>query len=432
MGKHAIVIGGSMGGLLAARVLTDRFERVTLIDRDVFPAVGEQRRGVPQGVHTHGLLYSGRRVIEKLLPGVSQECMEAGAVNGDVLSTSRWYFEGGHLAKCESGLDGLLMSRPLLEGIVRRRVLALPNLTVKQECVVESIEIKDGRVTGVRAGGESIPADLVVDSSGRGSHSPQWLEAHGFPKPQEERVEVGIGYTTRLFRRSKADLGGDDAAVIPPTPEGCRGGVMLAQENLRWTVTLISYFKNYAPGDLDGFVAFAKTLPSSDIYDVIHKAEPIGDAHTARFPASVRRHYEKLDRFPEGYLVFGDAICSFNPIYGQGMSAAALQAEALEASVGLAAKEFFRRASKVIDGPWSIAVGADLRIPETVGRRSKGVDFVNWYLAKLHKAAHRDPVASRAFIRVANLVEPPPAVMHPKVAMRVLLGNLKSTSTASR
>src|SRR5262249_45680120 len=155
------------------------------------------------------------------------------------------------------------------------------------------------------------------------------------------------------------------------------------------------------------------------IYDVIRDAEPIGDAHSARFPASVRRRYEKLDRFPEGYLVFGDAICSFNPIYGQGMSAAALQAEALEASLAtgtVSAADFFRRAPKVVDSPWSIAVGADLKIPETVGPRSKGVDFINWYLGKLHKAAQRDPAASIAFLRVANLIEPPPSILHPKVA----------------
>ncbi len=428
MGKHAIVIGGSMGGLLAARVLSDRFDRVTIIDRDTFPAVGEQRRGVPQGVHTHGLLFSGRSVMERLLPGMGQECIDAGAVAGDVLAEGRWYFEGAPLFKCASGLEGLLISRPLLEGIVRRRVLSVRNIEAIQNCVVESIALENGRVTGIKTAAETIPADLVVDTSGRGSHTPAWLEAAGFPKPEEERVEVGIGYTTRLFRRSPDQLNGDAAVIIPPTPDGKRGAVMLAQEGSRWTVTLIAHFKNYAPPDLDGFIEWSRTLPSSDIYDVIRTSEPIGDAHTARFPASVRRRYEKLEKFPEGFLVFGDAICSFNPIYGQGMSAAALQAQALEASlaaVAVSARDFFRRAAKVVDGPWSIAVGGDLRIPETVGPRSKGVDFVNWYLSKLHKAAHRDPIAAIAFLRVANLVEPPPSVMHPRIALRVLMSNFR-------
>lgn len=428
--EHAILIGGSMAGLLAAKVLSDRYRHVTLIDRDTFPAVGQQRRGVPQGVHTHGLLCSGRRVMDRHFPGLSDELLAAGAVPGDVARDARWHFEGGCLSKCSSDLEGLLLSRPLLEGTIRQRVRNTPNLTVIEDCVVESLAATGDkcRITGVRTAKETIDADLVVDASGRASHSPAWLESLGYSKPQEERVEVGIGYTTRLFRRSLDQLDGDGAVIIPPTPEGKRGGVMLAQEGLRWTVTLISHFGNYAPLELDGFIEFAKTLPAQDIYDVIRNSEPIGEAHSARFPASVRRHYEKLDRFPEGYLVFGDAICSFNPIYGQGMSVAALESEALAQSLdtdSVSAKDFFRRASKVVDSPWSIAVGGDLRIPETKGPRSKGVDFVNWYLAKLHKAAHRDAVASLAFLKVANLVESPPSVMHPKIALRVLMSSLR-------
>jgi hypothetical protein len=204
---------------------------------------------------------------------------------------------------------------------------------------------------------------------------------------------------------------------------------MLAQEGLRWTVTLWAYFGNYAPLELEGFIEFAKTLPSRDVYNVIRRARPIGDAQSMRLPSSVRLRYEKLDRFPEGYLVIGDAICSFNPVYGQGMSVVALQATALEQSIAtgqLCARDFFSRAAKVLDSPWSIAVGADLRIPETVGPRTKGVQFVNWYLSKLHKAAHRDPAAAVAFLRVTNLVAAPPSMLHPKIALRVLIGNLRA------
>ncbi len=428
--RHAVVVGGSMAGLLAARVLSDRYERVTIVDRDTFPAIGEQRRCVPQGVHTHGLLFSGRQVLDRLFPGFSDEALAADAVPGDVLSDGRWHFEGRPLAKCVSGLAGLLLSRPLLEGIVRQRVLKLPNVAAQQNCTVESLTISGDkrRVTGIKAANETLPADIVVDASGRASHASDWLEQLGYPKPEEERVEVGIGYTTRLFRRSLEDLNGDGAVVIPATPGGKRGGVMLAQEGSRWTVTLIAYRRNYAPPELEGFIEFARTLPGSDIYDVVRKAEPIGEAHTARFSASLRRRYEKLSRFPEGFLVFGDAICSFNPIYGQGMSVAALQANALEASLAtgtVSARDFFSRAAKVVDSPWSIAVGGDLRIPETVGPRSKGVDFINWYLAKLHRVAHRDPAAAVAFMRVANLVAPPPSILHPRIALRVLMGSLR-------
>lgn len=419
-----------MAGLLAARVLSEFYERVTLIDRDTFPAPGQHRRGVPQSVHTHGLLYSGRRVLDRYFPGLAEKLFQAGAVRGDVLADSRWYFEDGYLSKTKSGMEAILISRPALEDAVRDRALKIPNLTVIENCVVEGLVASaDGRrVAGVRTSHETIDADLVVDASGRGSHSPAWLESIGYPKPQEVRVEVGIGYTTRLFRRSEQQLNGDGAAVIPPTPEGRRGGVMLAQEGWRWTVTLIAYFKDYAPVDLDGFIEFARTLPAPDIYETIRHSEPIGEASSARFPASVRRRYEALPRFPEGYLVFGDAICSFNPIYGQGMSVAALQAEALDQSLStgrVSARDFFSRAAKVVNTPWSVAVGSDLRIPETIGPRSKGGDFINWYIARLHRAAHRDPAASLAFLKVANLVAPPPSLMHPKIALRVARANLR-------
>src|ERR1700728_390602 len=429
--KHAIVIGGSMAGLLAGRVLADRYERVTVLDRDTFSEVGEHRRGVPQGVHTHALLCSGRQMMDRWLPGLSEDLLAAGAVRGDVLGSTRWYFGSGRLCQCTSGLEGLRLSRPLLEGIVRERVRKIRNLAIVENRVVETLVMSSDRlrVIGVRTPEETVYADLVLDASGRGSHSPAWLESNGYPKPIEERVEIAMGYTTRLFRRSPEDIGGDSAVLIPCTRDGKRGGVMLAQEGLRWSVTQFAYFGDYAPQQLDGFIEFAKTLPSQDIYEVIRRAEPIGDGNSARFPASTRHRYENIDRFPEGFLVCGDAVCSFNPSYGQGMSVAALQAAALEQSLAtdqISAHDFFSRAAAVIESPWRIAVGNDLRIPETVGPRSNAVNFINWYLSKLHKAAHRDPALSVAFLRVANLIDHPPSLMHPKIAMRVLMGNLRS------
>jgi 2-polyprenyl-6-methoxyphenol hydroxylase-like FAD-dependent oxidoreductase len=437
--KHAIVFGGSMGGLLAARVLSDHFERVSLVERDALPALAEQRRGVPQGRHTHGLLASGRNVLEKLFPGISEALLKAGAVTGDIVRDSRWFFEGACLSRPPSGLNGLLMTRPLLEAAVRERVLAHPKVVRRDELAVEELVVdrKSGRVTGVRASGEALLGDLVVDATGRGSRSPQWLEELGYKKPLEEVVQVGLGYTTRFFRRKPTDLNGDTAVVIPPTPKGKRGGVMLAQEGDRWTVTLIAHFGNYAPEDLDGFIAFASTLPAPYIHEVVSRNEPLGETASARFPASVWRRYELLQRFPAGYLVFGDAICSFNPIYGQGMSVAALQAVELERTLACSdgdsalAKTFFCRAAKVVEIPWSIAVGADLRIPETVGRRTTGVKLVNWYISKLHKAAHADPVAALAFHRVGNLLAPPPSIMRPRVAIRVLWENLRPSRNAA-
>jgi len=429
---HAVVIGGSMAGLLATRVLTDHYDRVTLVERDAFPATGENRRGVPQGRHTHGLLASGRQVLDRLFPGISEELISGGAVSGDIVGKGRWFNEGACHKQFASGLNGILMSRPFLEGTVRNRVFNLRKIQVRQNCTVEGLSASADnlRITGIRVEGEVLDADLVIDATGRGSHSPQWLEALGYQKPVEERVEIALGYTSRFFHRRPTDLNGDMAVIIPPTPHGKQGGVMLAQEGGRWTVTLVSHFGNYAPMELPGFIEFARHLPAPFIHEVIHQAEPLGDAVSARFPASVRRRYERLDRFPEGYLVCGDAISSFNPVYGQGMSVSALESEQLaetlaEESANLA-KRFFARAAKVVDIPWAIAVGNDLRMPEAVGPRNAGVKFINWYMAKLHQAAHHDEIPAMAFHKVANLLAAPPTVMRPHIAARVLLGNLRS------
>lgn len=429
---HAIIIGGSMAGLLCARALAEHCGQVTIVERDSFPGAVENRRGVPQGRHTHAILASGRNVIEEFFPGISSELIRDGGVAGDISQDARWFIGGGTLVRFKTGLEGLLVSRPFLETAVRGKVLAIPNVQVRENTVVDGLagNADQSRVTGVRIGPETFLADLVVDATGRGSHSPQWLESMSYPKAPEERVEVALAYTTRLFKRSGEELGGAGAVVIPPEPEGKRGGVMLAQEGGRWTVTLIGHFGQRSPEELDGFLEYARSLPASYIYDVIREAEPIGEPISARFPASLRRRYEKLQRFPEGYLVFGDAISSFNPIYGQGMSVSALEAAALAEVMSQGtrdlARRFFERAAKVVDIPWSIAVGNDLRMKETVGPRNAGVSFINWYMSKLHHAAHREPVAAMAFHNVGNLLAPPPSVMHPRVMWRVLMGNLRS------
>jgi 2-polyprenyl-6-methoxyphenol hydroxylase-like FAD-dependent oxidoreductase len=222
--------------------------------------------------------------------------------------------------------------------------------------------------------------------------------------------------------------------VIPPTPSGKRGGVMLVQEGKRWTVTLMSHFSAKPPEELSAFIEFAKSLPSRDIYDVISRAVPIGDAMCTSFPANIRRRYERVKRFPAGLIVIGDGICSFNPIYGQGMSVAALEAAELGRVLADGhedlSRRFFARAAKVVDNPWSIAVGSDLRLPEATGPRGPGVSFVNWYIEKLHRAAHHDPELSVAFLRVANLLAPPSSIMQPRIALRVLRGALRRASSA--
>jgi 2-polyprenyl-6-methoxyphenol hydroxylase-like FAD-dependent oxidoreductase len=436
LGRHAIVIGASMGGLLAARALADHYEKVTVLERDELPEAREPRKGVPQGRHAHGLLARGREVLDQLFPGLSEEMVAQGAVSGDLVDHVRWFNHGVYLLNVPSAMVGLLVSRPMLEDGVRRRLLQLPNVRLLEhgdalEPVFDRIE---SRVTGVRVrlprdlgGVETINTDLVVDASGRGSHSPAWLDALGYVKPREERVLVQIGYMTRLYRRRPEHLLGKQAIVMAGCQPGWRFGVILAQEDDRWIVTLGGYLGDRPPTDEAGYIEFARSLPKPEIFEVIKDAEPLTSLTPYQFTANLRRHYEELSRFPEGLLVFGDALCSFNPVYGQGMTVACTEALALRESLAAGphgiARRFFRAASKLIDIAWQMAVGSDLQHPAVVGKRTAQVRFINWYLAKLFQAAQHDAVLATRFLEVANLMKPPPSLMEPRIAVRVWKGS---------
>jgi hypothetical protein len=304
-----------------------------------------------------------------------------------------------------------------------------------ENCTVQGLLAGEDRaaVKGVRvrigAIEQVIDADLVVDASGRGSSSPAWLESFGFAKPEEERIEIGIGYTTRVYRRRPTDLEGKLAVVIAGSGPNWRNGVILYQAEDRWIVSVGGYFGDHAPDDDQLFAAYAGSLPTSEIYDIVAHAEPLGDFVRYRYPANLRRRYERLARFPTGYLVFGDALCSFNPVYGQGMTVAAQEAvllhECLTAGPADLAQRFFARAAAVVDTPWDIAVGNDLRHPKVEGARPAKVRFINWYIGKLHMAARHDAKLATAFLEVANLEAPPTRLLQPDIVMRVIRGNLR-------
>jgi 2-polyprenyl-6-methoxyphenol hydroxylase-like FAD-dependent oxidoreductase len=440
--NRAIVIGASMAGLLAARALADHFEQVILIERDILPAPSENRKGVPQGKHTHVLLERGRQIMESFLPGLTNELTQKGAACiEDVGKDIRWFQGSDFLQPGVSGISGIGVSRPTLEALARKLVLALPNVQAMQDCNVSGlVTTEEGsrngcRVTGVRLINRqngrdetSVNADLVVDASGRGSRSPAWLEQLGYERPEAEEIKIGVGYTTCFYHRKAEHLPGLKGTAIMATPPSKRMGIMLAQDGKRWVVTLGGYLGEHAPSDYPGFLEFARSLPAPDIYNVIKNAELLREPVAYTFPANLRRHYEKLDRFPEGYLVIGDALCSFNPIYGQGMTVAAMEAEALEDCLADAssqlAKRFYSKASQIIDISWNMAVGSDLNYPEIVGPRTPMLRFLNWYIGKLQLAAHNDAQLSVAFHRVTNMVAPPPSILHPRIAWQVLKGNL--------
>jgi 2-polyprenyl-6-methoxyphenol hydroxylase-like FAD-dependent oxidoreductase len=427
---HAIVMGASMAGLLATRTLADHYGQVTLVERDRMGDAPESRKGQPQTRHLHGLLAHGAKILAEYFPGILDDLAAGGAMVGDTAERMRWFVNGGYRARFHSDLIGATMSRPFLESHVRRRVRALPNLRVRDGVGADGLSTDDGgrRVTGITlANGETLAADLVIDATGRGSATTRWLPALGYEAPRETTVRVDVGYATRLFRRNPNAPGAWDWVFVTPiAPRERRLGGAFPIEGERWIVTVAGWFGDHGPTDEVGFLAFAKSLPAPDVYEIASTCEPLSDIATYKFPASLRRHYDRLTRFPEGFLVLGDAMASFNPVYGQGMTSAALQARELQAVLAtpnghdpLAAR-FFRRAAKVLDIPWQLAVGEDFRFPEAIGERPVGTNLVNRYVSRLHRATHRDPVVGRAFLEVMNLLEPPARLMKPSIVLRVL------------
>jgi 2-polyprenyl-6-methoxyphenol hydroxylase-like FAD-dependent oxidoreductase len=435
IGEHAVVIGASVAGLLAARALADAYERVTIVERDELPTVGEGRKAVPQGRHAHVMLASGLDAIEELLPGIADELLEGGARPCRSLREIRLVISGHLLSREAAGADVLLASRPLIEGHIRRRVVALENVTVRdRRDAAELLTSSDGRrVSGVLirprvAGGpdEACDADLTVAASGRSARVPALLEALGYRRPEEERLPIDLLYVSRRLRLPAGALPGDRLIGIGACP-GLPRGLMLIEQEDHWILTASGYgAEHHPPTDERGYLHFIASVAPPDVMAALRDAEPLSEIVTHGFPANQRRRYERLKRFPAGLLAVGDAISSFNPLYGQGMSVAALEAVALrrclERGDGQLGRRFFRAAGQIVGPAWEMAVGGDLALPEVDGDRPPMLRLTNSYVERLLHVAEQDPVVAAAFNDVADLLAPPQSIMRPRVLWRVLRG----------
>lgn len=431
----AIVIGGSMAGLLAARVLADYFTTVTVIERDEPGEQPEPRRGVPQGRHAHGLLLRGQDTICRLFRNVREELLGAGATPVNMGRDVKWFHFGVWKCRYHSALDFISASRPLIEWTIAQRVRRLPNVQMMHGWSVESVIYDGHSVSGVRMhrrddreAGQRLHADLVIDASGRGSQIPQQLGALGFERPTESSVRIDVGYSTCVFR-APATPRDWKALYVVAQPPAKRGALILPIEGNRWMCTVVGMHGDHPPTDLAGYLAFAKSLPVPDIHEALRNAEPLIEPVRYGFQAGLRRHYEKLNRFPSGLLVLGDALCSFNPIYGQGMSAASMYADALEAAlqervaVGWSLTDlwrtFFREAARAADRPWQLATGEDFRYAETTGARGRALRLLHWYTSKVHAAAGVAPQVTERFYEVMHLLKAPTALFTPAILWKL-------------
>lgn len=435
--EHAIVVGGGIAGLLAARVLADHAAQVTLLDRDRFTDDAEPRKGAPQGRHLHVFLRGGYEVATQLLPGLAPALDRAGAVTVDFARDAKLLSIYGWFPRYESGLTSLFCTRGLLEQVIRAELGNHPEISFQTGCEVTGLVAAPSGIGGVRyrTRGEhpsaetELPAQLVVDASGRESRLPQWLATLGFPQPDETIVDAGLGYATRMYQiPSDYPVDWRYLLVRNPIPE-TRGGVIAAIEGGRWLVTLGGFARDYPPHDDAGFIAFAKTLVAPEFAEAVQAAAPLGPAASFRSTVNRWRHLGRLPAWPSGLVALGDAVCTFNPVYGQGMSVATLGAmllgQVLGEGNGAVGHTFQRRLDRLLRDPWTMATGEDYRHPQTVGPpRARTALISNWYGDQVLQAAVHDRRVHRAFLEVVNMLRPPSALTHPSLAARVLRARL--------
>jgi 2-polyprenyl-6-methoxyphenol hydroxylase-like FAD-dependent oxidoreductase len=419
----AAVIGGSIAGLLAAQVLAAKYEQVVIFERDDLLATGH-RKGTPQAHHVHVLLAAGSRVIDRLCPGLFDEIAARGGRYVDMSQHNNWFHFGVWKRRFECGVRGHAQSRWLLEGELRRRVLSLPNVKTRRSAVEHVKWPAWGVRPRVVLNGQHLDVDFLVDASGRGSKMPDWFAAAGYPRPHEEKVEMDVSYTSARYRFSgKRDWMG--LLVYPEPPAGRRAAAVLPTETGEVIVSQFGWC---------GEKAGAASLPQPEVAEFLAQSERVSDFHGYHYREARLRHYGALRRRPPATIVVGDALCSVDPVFGQGMTVAALAAEVLEQCLGErlhAASAYWQRVPSAYRSAWQLSTAEDFRYREVRGARPFGTAFTHWYTRHIHRLVAVDDDVYRRFARVMNLLEPPAHLFHPSVARKVVLAALRGGGAAA-
>ncbi|GGO90587.1 NAD(P)/FAD-dependent oxidoreductase [Wenjunlia tyrosinilytica] len=435
---HAVVLGGGLAGTLAASVAASYVDTVTVIERDRFSADAAPRSGVPQARHAHLLWSGGARVIESLLPGTTERWIKAGAhrigLPDGIVSMSAQ----GWLRRWPGTQFLITCSRDLLDSVVREQALADARTTLREYTEAQELLGSATTVTGVRirdrdsGGTEELEADLVVDASGRGSRARQWLEALGLPQAREEVVDSGLAYATRVFRAPAGAAQSFPVVNVQADPREPRPGqtaTLLPIEDGRWLVTLSGTRGGPPPTDEEHFVAFARGVRHPVVGELIAEAEPLSPVYASRSTVNRRLFFEKLPNWPRGLVVLGDAVATYNPVYGHGMSVVAHSAQALRqglAKLGTgpgAARHIQRAVARAVEPAWMVATGQDILYPDAVGPRPNAVAALGQrYVERLMRTAASRPSVAEALLESFTLSGPMTGLLAPKVALATLRG----------
>jgi 2-polyprenyl-6-methoxyphenol hydroxylase-like FAD-dependent oxidoreductase len=435
LGRHAIVVGAGIGGLVSAKALSSYFGTVTVLERDFLPSEPIARTGTPQARQIHVLLRGGLNALIELFPEFETELERAGAVRVRVGSQSLLEIPGfDPFPRRDLGFDYLCMTRPLVEFVARRLVEQQDNVVLNSRCrVTQFLESADhAAVSGVRyeasGRGNELAADFIVDASSRGALTLALLDKLGLPRPQETEIGIDLRYATAIFEIPPTGPRDWRAVLHRPSSQSGRGGLLVPVENNCWQVNLTGMHGEPMPESVADFVAFASTLRTHTIHDAIEGAVPVGPIYRFGFPSSARRRFEALDRFPDHLLPLGDVICRFNPAFGQGMSVAAQEARVLKRMIearafeadplkGLA-RSFFAEIQDFLAAPWAVAE-SDFIFENTRGQRPN--DFCQRlnFNSALQRVASRDAMVHQIMSEVTHLVKPSSALRDPQIVSRV-------------
>ena len=435
--RRAVVLGGSVAGLLAARVLADHADEVVVLERDEDVSSQGERRGVPQGLQVHALLPGGRSQIERWFPGFGREAVEHGAVASEAHQSEQWIDD----VRAVSAPNVVLLngSRSFVEALLRRRTLALPNVRLLPGAAT-GLTYRDGRVSGVRTsapGSESVvPAGFVVDAMGRSSRLSAWWERDGWEPAPLERMQIDVNYATAYFVRSEKEprVLAATSRVSPGYPKKTLAA-LTAVEDGRWMLLQMTYGADRPPRDWDGFLARCADLPP--VFAEVARNEPIGEVHAFGLAEARRRRYDRVERLPGGVVSVGDAVASFNPIYGQGMSAAALHASCLSdylcgtSDATGAATRFFELQKVIVDAAWDLSTQSDAVRLETA-RPPLPVRLRRALIDQVLAAAVVDVPVATAFNEVAFMNAHPSTLAAPSVVLRSVASNLRTRATTMR